>query len=48
MELQTGLSSKVKTAMPHIQETVIEELRRFGVTPSARLSPGPPDIWWER
>jgi hydrogenase maturation protease len=48
VELQTGLSSEVEAAMPHIQETVIEELRRLGVTPSARPSPTPPDIWWER
>ena len=48
VELETGLSSEVKAALPHIQRAVLEELRRLGVTPHAHSSPPPPDIWWER
>ncbi len=48
VELETGLGPEVKAAMPRIQDAVMKELRRLGITPSTRPLPSPPDIWWER
>jgi hydrogenase maturation protease len=48
VELETGLSEEVRSALPRIREAVLDELQRLGITPEVCQSPATPDIWWER
>jgi hydrogenase maturation protease len=44
----TGLSRRVRRAIPRIEAEVLGELERLGSRPTPRVIPMVPDIWWER
>ncbi len=44
----TGLSDRVRAAVPAIEQHVLRELLRLGATVAARESRHEPDLWWER
>lgn len=44
----TGLSARVRAAVPAIEQHVLRELLRLGATVAARESRHEPDLWWER
>jgi hydrogenase maturation protease len=44
----TGLSPRVRAAVPRIEEHILRELLRLGARVAQRPSRHEPDIWWER
>lgn len=41
-----GISPPVEAALDEVEEAVLRELARLGVTPSPRRPPLEPDLWW--
>ncbi len=46
--LGVGLSDPVKAAIPAAIEETLRQLATLGVTPTPRVPPLAPDLWWER
>ena len=44
----TGLSPRVRAAVPAIEQHVLRELSRLGAKVAPRVSQREPDLWWER
>ena len=44
----TGLSPRVRAAVPAIEQHVLRELLRLGARVAQRASRHEPDLWWER
>jgi hydrogenase maturation protease len=46
--LSIGLSPPVRAAIPAAVAETLRQLGALGVTPSERVPPAEPDLWWER
>ena len=44
----TGLSPRVRAAVPAIEQHVLRELSRLGAKVAPRATRAEPDLWWER
>jgi hydrogenase maturation protease len=48
VETGTGLSPRIRAAVPRIEEHILRELSRLGARVAQRTSRRQPDLWWER
>jgi hydrogenase maturation protease len=46
--LAIGLSGPVRAAVPAALSETLRQLAALGVTPTERVPPAQPDLWWER
>ncbi|HVP69472.1 MAG TPA: hydrogenase maturation protease [Anaeromyxobacteraceae bacterium] len=47
VELRSGLTPRLKAAVPRVIDEVLSVLRRLGVEPVLRDEPLPLDLWWD-
>lgn len=48
VEMGTELSPEVRAALPKVEEEVLRELERYGISPNRRDTEESPAIWWEK
>jgi hydrogenase maturation protease len=48
IEPGADFSPKIAQALPQLQTSVLDELKRWGVRPKRLVSAAPPPVWWQR